>query len=343
MVWEEHATWTKDFASHLATAGATFEEVQPIAYSESNADVADAAMLSVGSARVVVPGASRLAAKQGWTLDQTRDAIEGYGQFVAALAAQLNSNSKGALVPSLVIDEVWHHHARQGKAYDEMIASVFDGHKVHHDPDLTTDDLDDKDVSYAATLDAVRLIASSVGTVTWPKDAPKVGCFTPPTEKSWSKDAPKLGCISSQAQDKAWSKNAPKVGCVCLPPYCDKTKQGKAWSENAPKVGCISSQEQDKAWSTEAPKVGCISSQTQDKAWSENAPKVGCISSQKQSAAWSKEAPKVGCVCLPPYCDKTKQGKAWSENAPKVGCISSQDQDKAWSKEAPKVGCISSQ
>merc|ERR1711881_289013 len=94
----------------------------------------------------------------------------------------------------------------------------------------------------------------------------------------------------------AWSKETPKVGCVCLPPYCDKTKQSKAWSENAPKVGCISSQKQGDAWSKEAPKVGCISSQTQNKAWSENAPKVGCISSQKQDKAWSKEAPKVGCI-----------------------------------------------
>merc|ERR1712087_654616 len=91
-------------------------------------------------------------------------------------------------------------------------------------------------------------------------------------------------------QNKAWSKETPKVGCVCVPPYCDKTKQSKAWSENAPKVGCISSQKQGDAWSKEAPKVGCISSQTQNKAWSE-------------------EAPKVGCVCLPPYCDKTKQSK----------------------------------
>merc|ERR1712087_355631 len=99
------------------------------------------------------------------------------------------------------------------------------------------------------------------------------------------------------------------VGCVCLPPYCDKTKQGKVWSENAPKVGCISSQKQGDAWSKEAPKVGCISSQKQGDAWSKKAPKVGCISSQKQNKAWSEEAPKVGCVCLPPYCDKTKQSK----------------------------------
>jgi hypothetical protein len=166
-------------------------------------------------------------------------AIKGYGQFVQAL---LPGRGKFTIVPSLVVDEVWHHHIRHGKHYQQMV-DMFnlgggDG-AMHHDPGVTVEELLDAPSDYGQTLKAI-LGAEQDGldTWAWPEEQPKVGCITLDDDAftNW-------GCIVNSQGRKVCSivSGGTETSTQCRA-HCTSEPAGRdtwAWPEEQPKVGCI--------------------------------------------------------------------------------------------------------
>jgi hypothetical protein len=118
-IWEEHATWTKSYAQNLKTVGASFADMQPSAYhaGDTQGDT-QGAHITINGKSFTVPSPELLGTKMNWSRDQVARAVKGYGQFVQAL---LPGKGKFTIVPSLVVDEVWHHHIRHSKHYQQMV------------------------------------------------------------------------------------------------------------------------------------------------------------------------------------------------------------------------------
>ncbi len=71
----------------------------------------------------------RLMSNLSWTEEEAETAIRQYRQFLG-LAVK---HPKQTLVPSKLVDEVWHQHVLDTQAYPKDCNRVF-GEFVHHDP-----------------------------------------------------------------------------------------------------------------------------------------------------------------------------------------------------------------
>lgn len=68
-------------------------------------------------------------ASKAWTQEETKQAIAEYLQFLSLIHLYPNL----PLVPTQVIDEVWHHHILDTRKYVRDCQMLF-GHFVHHFP-----------------------------------------------------------------------------------------------------------------------------------------------------------------------------------------------------------------
>lgn len=79
--------------------------------------------------------AHRLTTKLGWSLDLTTMAIAEYRRFLVLGAVK--SQREWHLVPTQVIDEVWHAHILHTRQYVRDCEAIF-GHYFHHSPSSAT-------------------------------------------------------------------------------------------------------------------------------------------------------------------------------------------------------------
>lgn len=65
---------------------------------------------------------------EGWEEAYADEVIEEYRKFLV-----LTKNNKEAIVPSTIVDKVWHHHILDTHAYAPDCERIF-GHFLHHFP-----------------------------------------------------------------------------------------------------------------------------------------------------------------------------------------------------------------
>jgi hypothetical protein len=90
---------------------------------------------------------------EGWTLAQTTEAIEEYRRFL--LLHYLYPDRR--LVPSRIVDIVWHHHVLDTEKYQKDCLEVF-GYFLHHYPFFGTSDGEARQASEAAFADTCQLL-----------------------------------------------------------------------------------------------------------------------------------------------------------------------------------------
>ncbi len=90
--------------------------------------------------------------KEGWTLEQTTAAIEQYRRFL--LLSYLYPDR--IIVPSQIVDRVWHEHILDTQKYHADCLQVF-GYFLHHYPYFGMIDAADKQASEEAFADTCQL------------------------------------------------------------------------------------------------------------------------------------------------------------------------------------------
>ncbi|PHM33399.1 glycine-rich domain-containing protein [Xenorhabdus innexi] len=86
-----------------------------------------------------------------WSEEGAIDAIEQYKRFMYLIYKYNKSGIK--LVPSIEIDEIWHHHILDTKNYQKDCENIY-GYFVHHSPfsELTGDNkLDEVSINFMKT------------------------------------------------------------------------------------------------------------------------------------------------------------------------------------------------
>jgi len=111
--------------------------------------VRDKDYVSADEARTLKQRAKRLL---GWSEDRTEAVFRAYEQFLAIKAAAGDWDAK-TLSPPHAVDEMWHLHVLDTKAYGPWSQRVF-GRLLHHDPDGDIDRLR-RDQRRASARDAI--------------------------------------------------------------------------------------------------------------------------------------------------------------------------------------------
>lgn len=87
-----------------------------------------------------------------WTEEGAKDAIEQYKNFMYLLFKYQGSSDK-KLVPSIEVDEIWHHHILDTRSYAKDCENIY-GYFMHHFPYFGMrgeEDFKDLNQSFAST------------------------------------------------------------------------------------------------------------------------------------------------------------------------------------------------
>jgi hypothetical protein len=159
-VWSEHVLFTRDYQKHLQQAGFSREHMQPDSYHvELTQDV-----LNVSNVAVQLPNAARLQQSMKWSDTQLQKALVGYGQFLTAI----NAANGSSISPSVVTDEVWHHHLRHGRSY-RIMSRQLGRRYIGHNPFTTEAAKATGPSAYKHTLELIRASGGELDAWVWPQ------------------------------------------------------------------------------------------------------------------------------------------------------------------------------
>jgi hypothetical protein len=186
-IWEEHVLWNDLYSKQLLEVGSSEIEMQPPLYRGSNLEDHHAT-IKVDNETFSIPNVNMLSSKMGWSDDQTKRAIRGYEQFLQVMVDHSRQHI-GEIVPSTVVDDVWHHHQRHVSYYTDMVQKLKDTGRTdvdfRHDASLVVKDIahGQGPHKYEATKTAARLLGktSELDPWAWPEKVSLLGCFSWPT------------------------------------------------------------------------------------------------------------------------------------------------------------------
>ena len=144
--------------------------------------------------------AARLASEQGWSTEFTAQAVEEYRRFLLLFALEqgrlqesqpaFSGQPAVRIVPSAVVDKVWHLHLLYTRSYWETLCRDLLGGPLHHLPaDGTGGEVALLEKIYRHTIDAYgRTFGQLPPESIWPapesKLPPLAAATPPPTERS---------------------------------------------------------------------------------------------------------------------------------------------------------------
>jgi hypothetical protein len=167
-VWGEHVLFTRDYQKHLQQAGFSRGHMQPDSYHvELTQDV-----LNVSNVPIQLPNAAHLQQAMKWSDSQLQSALNGYKQFLTAI---ITANGSSPLAPSVVTDEVWHHHLRHGRSY-RIMSRQLGRRYIGHSPFTTAAGKATGPSAYKHTLELIRATGEEPDAWVWPHTASMDGC-----------------------------------------------------------------------------------------------------------------------------------------------------------------------